>query len=218
MWLNMFKIFITLYIIIALIIILIIRDDEDSKEDKIEKCLCGSIMSFLISLVIVFIIIVIGGIVSYFTTKEEVVSNSQHYPLVYLKDETNKGVVTNGEYHSGYFLFMGGADGKLSQSIQETSVIKFMTKDIEEDTRGAIRLKEIDAKNDKWCIMNDVENKDDSWLEIRYNTRTKHYSWFDKKVFCREDENDNKPTDIQYIFHITNSSIEVLGKYNIDMK
>ena len=81
-----------------------------------------------------------------------------------------------------------------------------------------IDKKEIDAKNDKWCIMNDVENKDDSWLEIRYNTITRHYSWFDKKVFCQEDYNDNEPTDIQYIFHITNSSIEVLGEYSIDMK
>lgn len=218
MWLNMFKIFTVLFTIIALIIILIVHDDKDSKKDKLENCLYSAVMSFSISFVIIFILLGFGGIISEFTTTKEIINNSQHYPLVYLKDETNKGAVTNGEYHSGYFLFMGGADGKLSQSIQETSVIKFMTKDIEEDTKGAIRLKEIDAKNDKWCIMNDVENKDDSWLEIRYNTITKHYSWFDKKVFCREDENDNKPTDIQYIFHITNSSIEVLGEYNIDMK
>lgn len=218
MWLNMFKIFTVLFTIIALIIILIVHDDKDFKKDKLENCLYSAVMSFSISFVIIFILLCISGIVSSFTTTKEIINNSQHYPLVYLKDETNKGTVTNGEYHSGYFLFMGGADGKLSQSIQETSVIKFMTKDIEEDTKGAIRLKEIDAKNDKWCIMNDVENKDDSWLEIRYNTITKHYSWFDKKVFCREDENDNKPTDIQYIFHITNSSIEVLGEYNIDMK
>ena len=218
MWLNMFKIFITLHIIITLIIILIVHDDKDFKKDKIVNCLFSAVMSFLISFVIIFILLVVGGIISEFTTTKEIVSNSQHYPLVYLKDETNKGTVTNGEYHSGYFLFMGGSDGKLSQSIQETSVIKFITKDIEEDTKGAIRLKEIDAKNDKWCIIDDVENKDDSWLEVRYNTITRHYSWFDKKVFCREDENDNKPTDIQYIFHITNSSIEVLGEYSIDMK
>ena len=94
---------------------------------------------------------------------------------------------------------------------------KYMCRFTVENT-GEVIEKEIDAKNDKWCIMNDVENKDDSWLEVRYNTITRHYSWFDKKVFCREDENDNKPTDIQYIFHITNSSIEVLGEYNIDMK
>ena len=218
MLLNMFKIFTVLFTIIALIIILIVHDDKDSKKDKLENCLYSAVMSFSISFVIIFILLGFGGIISEFTTTKEIINNSQHYPLVYLKDETNKGTVTNGEYHSGYFLFMGGADGKLSQSIQETSVIKFMTKDIEEDAKGAIRLKQIDAKNDKWCIMNDVENKDDSWLEVRYNTITRHYSWFDKKVFCREDENDNKPTDIQYIFHITNSSIEVLGEYNIDMK
>ena len=218
MWLNMFKIFTVLFAVITLSIILIVHNENEFKKHKIQNCLFSAGTSFALSIVIMFVFLCISGIISEFITTKEIINNSQHYPLIYLKDETNKGAVTSGEYHSGYFLFMGGADGKLSQSIQETSVIKFMTKDIEEDTKGAIRLKEIDAKNDKWCIMNDVENKDDSWLEIRYNTITRHYSWFDKKVFCQEDYNDNEPTDIQYIFHITNSSIEVLGEYSIDMK
>ena len=105
MWLNMFKIFTVLFAVITLSIILIVHNENEFKKHKIQNCLFSVGISFALSIVIMFVFLCISGIISKFTTTKEIINNSQHYPLVYLKDETNKSAVTSGEYHSGYFLF-----------------------------------------------------------------------------------------------------------------